>query len=573
MFRALAAGPAFVHSPRAEMDEVADAPDIWLAWRDQLPVAAQDPRVAVQLAREANSRGEHMLALAVAEKALRQLTLVSDPGEAVPLRQQMALALARSGSTEEAIEVLRDSAVAVPEDAESLGLLGRLHKDLADRAATAGGVAQHRQRALEFYARGFAIDRSPYCGINAAVLSALTGDLPRARKMARQLAALPSQQDRLWTVATTALVHLICGEKEEAREALQLADRVHGLRRSDLAVVRREVRRVALALDEEAGAYDKCFRPVAVAVFHGGGSRLGEGEEVRLMRWLEDRHVVCAWSAAASGQEAEFLERAAAWGLETCAVLPESAPREHCRKAVERASFVDFVAEAATKDAAAEDLARRIATARALARADSWDVPLLAVAADSPPEFWSGLSGESFLLRTDSGGGAGAAGGGERMRAVLCVRAVPGAAECPEGAPDLSAIWANHAARCGAANGRGGPYFFAWPTMAEAGGAALDLQRRLQVGGARPGWSFVLHACAEEPAEGRLGEWASRMYPGRVHATGRFGELAALERQDQFDLCYVGTIDCQAEPLGVRFYHLRQPRTGIPARGRTAERA
>jgi hypothetical protein len=29
-----------------------------------------------------------------------------------------------------------------------------------------------------------------------------------------------------------------------------------------------------------------------------------------------------------------------------------------------------------------------------------------------------------------------------------------------------------------------------------------------------------------------------------------------LDRGRNFDLCYVGTIDCEAEPLGMRLYHL-----------------
>ena len=251
------------------------------------------------------------------------------------------------------------------------------------------------------------------------------------------------------------------------------------------------------------------------------------------------------------------MERAAVCGVETCAVLPESMPREHCRKAAERAALVDYVSDAATAGAAAADLARRIATARALARAASWDVPLLTVAADVAPDFWSGLSGDPYLLGAEPSR-APAAAVPDRMRAVLCVRAVSGTGPSPEGSPDLSAIWANHAARCGTSNGRGGPYFFAWPTMAEAGRAAMDLQRQLHARGGRAGCAFVLHACVQEPADVRLGEWASRMYPGRVHATGRFGDLAALEGRGQFDLCYLGTIDCQAEPLGIRFYHVRQ---------------
>jgi len=323
-----------------------------------------------------------------------------------------------------------------------------------------------------------------------------------------------------------------------------------------------EVRRLALALEGEARSYDTCFRPAVVAVFHGCGSRLDDAAQARLARWLEDHQVVCAWSAAASGEEADFLERAAAWGVETCAVLPESAPREHCRKAAERAALVDAVAEAAADGGAAEDLARRIATARALARAASWDVPLLTVAAGAAPGFWSVLAGEPFLLRAASSQAPEATAVRDRLRAVLCVRAVPAAAQQGGGRTSLPDGWEGHAARCGKVAGPGGSFFFAWPAMAEAGRAAMDLHRRLHTEGGRARWAFVLHAGAQEPAEAWLGELASRMYPGRIHVTGRFADLAALEESDRFKLCYVGTIDAQAEPLGIRLYHLRQNGAG-----------
>ena len=529
------------------MDEVTDAPDLRLAWRDRLPDAEQDPQVALQLAREANSRGEHMLALAVAEKALRRLSLVSDPGEAVPFRQQMALALARSGSTEEAIEVLRDSLVAAPEDGETLGLMGRLHKDLAEAAGAPGDAERHRRKALEFYGRGFAIERNAYCGINTAVLSALTGDGPRARSIATQILELPPEQDRLWAAATIAMVRMIRGERDGAREALRLADRAGALRRSDLAVVRREARRLAAALEGDAAVYDNCFQPAAVALFRGGGDGLGDSENIRLVRWLQENHVVCAWSAAASGAEADFLERAAASGVETCAVLPESLPREHCRRAVERASLLDFVSEGAVEAAAAEDLARSLAAARAVARANSWEVPLLTVSVEDPPGSWGQLASAPVVGRV----AAAAATGRDRMRAVLCVSRA-------DEAPEVRALWENHAARCGPVNGNGGPYLFGWSSMAEAGEAAVALLRHLQPAAGHRGCTFVLHACAQEPADTRVGEWAQKVYPGRIHATGRFADLAALEALRSFDLCYVGTIGCQAEPLGIRLYHLRE---------------
>ncbi len=543
------------------MEDVKDSAEACLVWRARLPEAGRNPGAAASLAREANGRGEHMLALSVAQRALRQLSLVSDPRDAAPLRQQMALALARSGATEEAMEVLRDSMVAAAEDAETLGLMGRLHKDLAEKAPTSGEAARHRQQALEFYARGFAADRSPYCGINTAVLAALTGDMPRARETAGEVLALPPEEDRLWAVATVASVHMIRGEVEGAREALRLADRAGRTRRSDLAVVRREVRRLAAALHGEAGVYDNCFEPCAVAVFHGAAGSLGDDELIRLGRWLQENHVVCAWAAAASGEEGEFLERAAALGVETCAVLPEASPRADCRRGAERASLVDYLAEVAEDPEAAGDLARHVATARAAARAESWDVPLLPVASGAVPAFWTGLPHEVSALRPDPAAEPSIRTAQGGMRAVLCVWPSPPAAES-NGAAKVRALWEKHPARWGAINGGNGPYFFKWQTMSEAGAAAADLQRELATGIAQAGCAFVLHASTQETAEGRLGDWARRVYPGRIHATGRFADLASLESRRNFSLCYVGSIDCQAEPLGVRLYHLHPKEAG-----------
>ena len=158
-----------------------------------------------------------MLALALAERALAQISLVAEPPAAAALRGQMALALARSGATEEAMEVLQDSLVAGAGNAETLGLCGRLHKDLAERAASDKEAREHRGRALEFYAEGFAREEDAYCGINAAVLAALTGDLPQARETAQRVLRTAPVADRLWAAATEAMARMLCGETERAR--------------------------------------------------------------------------------------------------------------------------------------------------------------------------------------------------------------------------------------------------------------------------------------------------------------------------------------------------------------------
>ena len=543
------------------MKEMTDSSDAWLVWRSQLPEAKRNPRVAAQLAREANERGEHMLAAAVAERALRRLSLVSPAADALPLRQQLALALARSGATDEAMEVLRDSLIATPEDAETLGLLGRLQKDFAERAPTPEASARHLRQALDCYAKGFAMEDSVYCGINAAVLAALTGDLARARVMARQILELSPDKDRLWSAATSAIACMLCGENERARAALLQADRAGSTRRADLAVVRREVRRLADVLPASAEDYDTCFRPAAVAVFHGHAHDLGEAERSKLARWLEANNVVCAWSAAGSGQEAVFLTCAAALGIETCVVLPEAEPRGACQRAVAGADFVE-VADAAASEGSGAELARHLAAARAAARAASWDVPLLPVTSGADtPSHWKNMTCSPFKLRQDEPEEPVVAADRGMLMARLWVQVRPDEANASSRCAEICASWQGDHARPSLANGTAGPFVFGWPTMTEAVRSAWQLRQQMRDGGLGGACTFVLHASAEARTEIPLAPSLRRLQPGQIHTTGRFADLAALEKCEDFDLCYVGTVDCEAEPLGVRLYRLRESGT------------
>ena len=95
---------------------------------------------------------------------------------AAPMRRELALALARSGQTEEARQVLSELLINVPPDAELLGLVGRINKDLAWRSADAEKGRAHLQSALAFYVDGYRRDGDGYCGINAASLHALLGE-------------------------------------------------------------------------------------------------------------------------------------------------------------------------------------------------------------------------------------------------------------------------------------------------------------------------------------------------------------------------------------------------------------
>lgn len=107
-----------------------------------------------------------------------------DRAAAAPMRRELAVALARVGQLDEAREVLSGLLTTVPPDAETLGLIGRINKDLAWRSSDAEEGRAHLQSALAFYLDGYRRDGDAYCGINAASLHALLGEQEAAAPMA-----------------------------------------------------------------------------------------------------------------------------------------------------------------------------------------------------------------------------------------------------------------------------------------------------------------------------------------------------------------------------------------------------
>jgi hypothetical protein len=276
---------------------------------------------------------------------------------------------------------------------------------------------------------------------------------------------------------------------------------------------------------------------------------------------LEAHNVVCAWSAAGSGQEAIFLTCAAALGIETCVVLPEAVPREACRRAVVGADFVE-VADAAASEGSGAELARHLAAARAAARAASWDVPLLPVTtgADTPAH-WENMTYSPFKLCPSEAAERAVAADRGALMACLWVQVHADAANAASRCAEMCASWQGDHVRPSLANGTAGPFVFGWPTMTEAVRSAWQLRQRMRAGGVGGACTFVLHASAEARTEIPLAPSLRRLQPGQIHTTGRFADLAALEKCEDFDLCYVGTVDCEAEPLGVRLYRLRESGT------------
>src|SRR5215470_13494620 len=100
-------------------------------WSSQRSKYLKDFDGATKLAREANRKGEHFLAIEIAEA----VTEVAGDKVPVALLQVQALALARIGSSERALQILAKLGGEHTTDPETLGLTARIYKELSAAAA------------------------------------------------------------------------------------------------------------------------------------------------------------------------------------------------------------------------------------------------------------------------------------------------------------------------------------------------------------------------------------------------------------------------------------------------------
>jgi class 3 adenylate cyclase len=199
-------------------------------------------------------QGEPLLACNVAQAGLQQWP--SQPR----LRQLQALALARSGDTERANRLLAALACEGLDDAETLGMLARTHKDLGLRATGAALRNAHLDAAFGLYDRAYRSSRqrgvaadAGYTGINAATLAVLRGDLTCARRIAVEVRELCADtavapvdpQTEYWRHATLGEAALILGDAASAVRHYGDAARTARGRYGDLSSTRRQAQLLA----------------------------------------------------------------------------------------------------------------------------------------------------------------------------------------------------------------------------------------------------------------------------------------------------------------------------------------
>jgi hypothetical protein len=300
------------------------------------PIPHDEAQAAAAVAEQHLERGEPLFAYNATQTGLLQ-----SPGNA-RLRQLRALALARSGDVEGANRILGALAREGMDDAETLGMLARTHKDLALLAHDAARRGAHLEAGFALYERAYrATQRSDaaaasYTGINCATMAVLLGDLDRARAIASEVREICRRLDaeRYWKEATLGEAALILGDAAAAAAHYRNAASIAGGRYGDVSTTRRQARLLAAHLPGAPGDAAQVLEIPPIVVFTGhmidhpdrAFPRFPHSLEGAVRDAMRERLAAIAplavYSSAACGADILCLELARERGGETHVVLP-----------------------------------------------------------------------------------------------------------------------------------------------------------------------------------------------------------------------------------------------------------
>jgi hypothetical protein len=281
----------------------------------------------LEAVRDAERRGELLSAFDLAEQGLEEY-----PGD-VALRFRAVLALARTGSTDQAARRFIQFDLSAVDTEDVAALEARIQKD---EALAATGSERRRLAARAANAYRVIRDRTHgyFPAINAATLTLVAGDGAAARALAGDALDLVavSGEATYFAVATQAEARLLIGDEDGARAALKRAAGLHEGDFGALSTTRRQLRMICAV----SGINPEMLSALAgPAVAHYCGHRMaGPGEKGRLQSDQEDdvasrianavgrRPTGYAYGSLASGGDILWAEALLASRCELHVVLP-----------------------------------------------------------------------------------------------------------------------------------------------------------------------------------------------------------------------------------------------------------
>jgi class 3 adenylate cyclase/tetratricopeptide (TPR) repeat protein len=305
---------------------------IWQA-RDAAGWAAA-PEIYRSLGEQLLKGGQPLLAYDIVREGLK------DHPADVRLRQLQGLALARSGASERAGELLQQLVAENHADTETLGMLARTYKDRAVRAGNRRDARTFWRRAAQTYAQAHQVSGDYWTGINAATTALLIGQKRPAAALAKKIRAQCERElrrkdgDKYWLLATLGEAALIERDWAAADDYYARAAQTAGRRFGDLQASRRNARLLFRYWQIDGANIERSLRIPPVAVFSGhmidqatrAQPRFPGALEGAVAAALRERiellGAATGYASAARGSDLLFLEAMLEAGREIVVVLP-----------------------------------------------------------------------------------------------------------------------------------------------------------------------------------------------------------------------------------------------------------
>ena len=300
--------------------------------RDEAPWA-KDPYFFLRLGERANSIGQAMFAHDILKEGLRVF-----PGH-LTLTQDYCLSLINCGFLLTARDLLAKLVKDGHYDEETLGRLGRVHKEMWLIEGDGARDHPHLAKSRELYLGAFQRSRGSFSGINAASLSLIMGDGDLSHRIARQVLRICANtlkdpgQRTYWVLATVAEAFLVLGRQERAAKFYRLARARSARSYSSLASTRRQLLLLARYTKVEPGVLETLRVPPVIA-FTGHMIDRPDQErrhfpqssatpvKQRIAALLKRLDARIGYASAACGADILFHESILARGGESNVVLP-----------------------------------------------------------------------------------------------------------------------------------------------------------------------------------------------------------------------------------------------------------
>ncbi len=305
--------------------------DLWISKDPEL--WKSDPYFYVRLGTIADKLGQVMFAHDILEEGLEHF-----PQE-VRLIQLFGLSSVKCGFLLSARDLLVGLMKRGHQDEETLGILGRVYKEMWLVADKTNLQHPFLTRSRNLYLKAFLKSRGYYSGINAASLSLLLDDAESSNKLARHVLKVCSDvvkaegRSDYWVLATIGEACLLLDRRDDALAYYKKAEKLVGKNYADLASMRRQLNLLS-SVSTIAGEVLNELRIPPVIAFTGHmvdvvgrkhprfpSSLVGRVSEL-IGDAIDDMEGVIGYSSGASGSDILFLEAMQARGHETNIILP-----------------------------------------------------------------------------------------------------------------------------------------------------------------------------------------------------------------------------------------------------------